>query len=283
MNSVEDYVRCVLKVLIYIERHLDEELTLEGIAKIACYSPYHFHRIFQGIVGESIHHYVKRLRLERAAERLGMTDHAVTEIALDSKFETPSSFTKAFKEAIGSSPKRFRADHQRMKMMMKKMNELQMITPDKIEKISDLPLLFVRRYGDYNVSTAEAWKAMFQFIDENKIPHDKLRYFGLFHDNPEITSEEKLRCDAAILAPEGVKEKGEVTRQTLKGGNYAIFTHLGSHDLLEATFNRVFLKWLPTSQQTFDEKRPCFCEHFNLDYSYTQPEKLVTKIYIPLT
>ena len=83
MNSVEDYVRSVLKALIYIERHLDEELTMEGIAKIACYSPYHFHRIFHGVIGESLYQHVKRLRLERAADTLRNTDQPVTQIALE--------------------------------------------------------------------------------------------------------------------------------------------------------------------------------------------------------
>ena len=125
--------------------------------------------------------------------------------------------------------------------MVKKINELPMIKADKIEKISDLPLLFVRRYGNYNVSPWEAWKAMIHFVEENQIDRSKLRHFGLSHDNPEITSEEKLRYDAAILAPQSQKEKGEVGRQILKGGKYAIFTHLGPYDGLEYTINLHFL------------------------------------------
>ena len=209
MNSVEDYVRSVLKALIYIEEHLDEELTIEEIAKIACYSPYHFHRIFHAVVGESLYQHVKRLRLERAADRLRNTDKPVTQIALDASYDTPSSFTKAFKQVMGISPRNYRDHDPRMETMDKKINELPMIKADKIEKISDLPLLFVRRYGDYKVSPWEAWRAMIHFVEESQLDRSKLRYFGLSHDNPEITSEEKLRYDAAISVPPNLKRRKE--------------------------------------------------------------------------
>ncbi len=158
-----------------------------------------------------------------------------------------------------------------------------MIAPDKIEtSLPDLPLLFIRKYGGYTQSSAKAWKLMMSFIKENHWDLSKLRYFGISHDNPEVASEDKLRYDAAILAPEGAREKGEVGRQIVKGGKYAIFTHLGSYEGLGEAFNRVFLKWLPHSKEVFDEARAVFCEYFHMEYAKTDPEKLVTKLYIPL-
>ena len=109
-----------------------------------------------------------------------------------------------------------------------------------------------------------------------------MRYFGISHDDPQVTNEDKLRYDAAIFVPQGAKEKGEVSLQTLKGGKYAIFTHRGSYDGLEEVFNRIFLKWLADSKENFDESRSVFCEYFNIEYAKTAPEKLVTKLHIPL-
>lgn len=68
MDHSEDYVKRILKVLIYIEDHVEEEMTLDELAKVACLSPFHFHRLFQAIVGETLYKYAKRLRLEKAAE-----------------------------------------------------------------------------------------------------------------------------------------------------------------------------------------------------------------------
>ena len=109
MGNPEDYVKRVLKVLIYIEDHIEEELSMDKLAKVACYSSFHFHRIFQAIVGETVHNYVRRLRLERAAGRLLHTERPVTDIALDAAYETPSAFTRAFKQCMGKSPRNYRA------------------------------------------------------------------------------------------------------------------------------------------------------------------------------
>lgn len=283
MNQAEEYVKRILKVLIYIEEHVDEEMTLEELAKIACYSPYHFHRIFQAIVGETVYRYVKRLKLEKAAGKLRYTSQPVTEIALDASYDTPSAFTKAFKQFMGKSPKSYRSLHAAVDVMTKKIKELPMIYPDKIENnLPDLNLFFVRRCGNYAKSPWAAWQSIRGFINDTQLDQSKMRYFGISHDDPQVTSEDKLRYDAAILAPYGAKEKGEVGRQILKGGKYAIFTHHGSYDGLEDAFNKIFLKWLPDSRENFDESRPVFCEYFHMEYVKTNPEKLVTKLYIPL-
>lgn len=283
MAQEEEYVRRTLKVLTYIEENIDEELTLGKLAKVACYSPFHFHRIFQVIVGETVHSYVKRLRMQTAAGKLRYTQQSVTAIALDASFETPSAFTRAFKQFMGSSPKNYRSLNSAVDTMTQKLKELSMIRPDKIEKfLPDMNLLFVRRYGNYTQSPSLAWQAMNDFINENHLDPSKVRYFGIAHDDPEVTCEDKLRYDAAILAPKGIKEKGEVGRKMLKGGKYAIFTHHGSYDGLEEAFNRIFLKWLPDSREIFDESRAVFCEYFNMESLGTESATVVTELYIPL-
>lgn len=283
MDREEEYVKRILKVMIYIEENIDEDLTLERLSKIACYSPFHFHRIFQTIAGETVQGYVKRLRMQTAAGRLRYTEQSVTDIALDASFETPSAFTKAFKQFMGSSPRNYRSLYTAVNTMTQKIKELPMIKPDQIEKcLPDLHLLFVRRCGNYTQSPGMAWQAMMEFINENSLDRSKIRYFGISHDDPQVTNAGKLRYDAAILTPEAGKEKGEVGRQTLKGGKYAIFTHQGSYDRLEDVFNRIFLKWLPDSKETFDELRVVFCEYFNMECVKTDPTKLMTKLYIPL-
>ena len=134
MSLEEEYIKRILKVLIYIEKHIDEEMTLEELAKIACYSPYHFHRIFQAVVEETVCQYVKRLKMEKAAGKLRYTSLPVTEIALDASYDTPSAFTKGFKQFMGKSPKSYRALHTAVDIMTQKIKELPMIRPDKIEK-----------------------------------------------------------------------------------------------------------------------------------------------------
>ena len=281
------YVKQILNVLIYIESHIEDEITIEELAKIACYSPFHFYRIFHAIAGETVHKYVRRLRLEKAAGKLQYTSKPITDIALDSNFDTSSAFTKAFKQCMGKSPRNYRLNYKllykEVNAMTKKINNLPMILPEKIETIPNINILFIRRCGNYATSSNSAWEAMLAFINENKLDHSKLRFFSVFHDDTEITNEDKLRFDACVQVPREIQESGEVARKIINGGKYAIFTHHGEHQYIENTFDRIFLKWFPNSKDNFDENRPCFCEHFHLEFIDTAESKLTTKIYIPIS
>src|SRR5205807_10237597 len=127
MDTTEEYIKRILKVLVYIEEHIEGEMTMSELAKLSCYSPFHFHRIFQSIVGETVYQYTKRLRLERAARRLRNTVKPVTEIALDASYDTPSAFTKAFKLYMGTSPRSYRMLHAAVDIVTHKIKELPMI------------------------------------------------------------------------------------------------------------------------------------------------------------
>ena len=102
------YQERVLRVLVHIQEHLDEALPLEDLARVACFSPHHFHYLFGAMVGESVKEHVRRLRLERAAHRLLFSNQPVTTIAFDAGYETHESFTRAFRAMFGTSPSRFR-------------------------------------------------------------------------------------------------------------------------------------------------------------------------------
>ncbi|MBN2254290.1 MAG: helix-turn-helix transcriptional regulator, partial [Deltaproteobacteria bacterium] len=86
----EEYVARINRVIDFIENHIGDDLTLEGLSSVACFSKYHFHRIFASMVGETLGDYILRLRLEKAAARLLANPKAtVTEIALDGGVRQP--------------------------------------------------------------------------------------------------------------------------------------------------------------------------------------------------
>lgn len=98
-------------MLTYIHQHLDEPLSLNELAQVACFSPYHFHRVFRGMVGESLGEHVRRLRLERAASRLKGSRQSITALAFEAGYETLESFSRAFAAMFGQSPSNFRRLH----------------------------------------------------------------------------------------------------------------------------------------------------------------------------
>jgi len=79
---------------------------------VAFFSPYHFHRIFAAFTGEPLAAFIRRLRLECAAQRLVHLDASVTEIALDAGYETPAAFTRAFSAHFGVAPSAYRGRNQ---------------------------------------------------------------------------------------------------------------------------------------------------------------------------
>lgn len=107
-ESAMDYLTSVQRTINYIEEHMQDHLTLERLADVACFSPFHFHRVFQAMVGESVMEYVRKRRLTSAAERLFYSEEKVIDIALDLGYHYHESFNRAFKKWYGVSPKQYR-------------------------------------------------------------------------------------------------------------------------------------------------------------------------------
>ncbi|WDE04323.1 helix-turn-helix transcriptional regulator [Thalassomonas viridans] len=94
----------MLKVISFIENNLDEKHRLDNLAAIACYSSFHFHRLFRAFTGENVYNFQRRLLLERAANQLLHTDRQITEIALASGYDNQASFNKAFTKLFACTP-----------------------------------------------------------------------------------------------------------------------------------------------------------------------------------
>src|SRR5207248_7397248 len=95
----------------HIKGHLAEPLPIGELARLAHFSPFHFHRIFRSIVGEPLHAFIRRLRLEQAVFRMQHGPKAtLTAIALQTGFASSSDFSRAFKQAYGKSPRDFSRD-----------------------------------------------------------------------------------------------------------------------------------------------------------------------------
>src|SRR5258705_3918975 len=92
------------RVLAHFADHLDADLSVAELARIAHFSPYHFHRMFRAMTGESVAALVRRLRLETAGRALREHDGSVTDVALAAGYGSPEAFTRAFPPAFGAPP-----------------------------------------------------------------------------------------------------------------------------------------------------------------------------------
>jgi AraC family transcriptional regulator len=104
----------------FIESNLDNTVKLEDLAKIACYSPYHYHRVFKQAVGQTPVDYLRKRRLARSAQELACTDERIVDIALKYQFSSQESFTRAFTHEYGISPAKFRKSRKLLFLLQRK-------------------------------------------------------------------------------------------------------------------------------------------------------------------
>jgi len=273
-----DYIQSVYKVIFYIEENYNTNLTLEELSKVASFSKYHFHRIFKSVIGENLSDYIRRVRFSNATLKF-YTNQKITQIAIDSGYETSSSFSKAFKNHFGITPKEFSLNIKNRKgNKMKK---------PKIVELEPIEVLYVRKEGAYDKAAEKAWEVLMGFAYQQKIKLKKnlmgksALMFGIGHDNPNIINKNRLRYDACIsLDDKTVEPKGEILKKTINGGKYATFIHKGAYENLISTYD-VIGEWIVESAINLADK-PMFEKYLNRDPRRTKPENLKTEIYVPI-
>ena len=83
-------------------------MKLGELAQVACFSEFHFHRIFGAVSSETLNNFTNRLRLEKAARLLRYSEQSLTDIALDCGFSSSATFSRAFRSGYDTSPSQFR-------------------------------------------------------------------------------------------------------------------------------------------------------------------------------
>lgn len=278
------HMECILRVLVYIEKHLREELYLDKLAKIAHISPYYFHRLFHAYMGETLSDYVTRLRMQRASEKLNYTDAAVTEIALEVGYETPSSFTKVFNQVMGESPRTFRKSMRPVvEAMFKRVPQefLEPLVPKYVERKEE-EVLFIRKVGPYAETPWQGFSDLLAFLKQERVSKEEIKaFYSMGLDDPHFVPLSKCRFDACVALKKRHVPKGEVGLKTLSGGKCAVFIHKGSYNEIEAFFQKIFTTWYPTANITLADIAP-FCEHLELGDESVPMAERTTHLYIPL-
>jgi len=260
----------------YVQAHLDEDLTLDKLAAIAAFSPFHFHRVFSAITGETLSDFIRRIRLERAAGALAMLhETSVLEIALRCGFSSAATFARAFKGHFGMSATAWREGGARQwrdglrqarkpgKVDRKPRKALP--PPDRqghpmTVRIEDLPpyrVAYVRHVGPYGEGGISAlWRDFERWIRAHGLRHPGTLTIGIGHDAPTIAAPETLRYDACLVVDAGFKADRRLNLADLPGGTYAITPFDGRPADLSTAWERFWTTWLPGSGYQ-PEDRPC--------------------------
>lgn len=300
-----DYEAAVLRAVERVIGALDEALDLEALARGAALSTFHFHRVFRGVLGETPLELHRRLRLERAAERLSGPACAVTQVAFDAGYDTHESFTRAFRDHYGLTPSAFReraADAasschggpptelpSRSGLHVRDgrvdLSALTLSTGDSHMKVTveNLParrLMTVRHVGPYTdigeafhrLGAIAAAAGLYALIDAAML--------ALYHDDPETTPAADLRSDAALVIPADLRLPKGVTEAFLPAGRFARTTHRGSYSGLGDAWARLMGEWLPRSGFRVGAG-PTYEVYVN-DPRTTKTDDLLTDLCLPL-
>ena len=152
----------------------------------------------------------------------------------------------------------------------------------ELKKLNPIPVLSVRKKGDYTTAAKQAWEGLMKFTYSNKLMTKETESIGICYDDPNVTNQERIRYDACVTYVAPVEISGDVEKDVIEGGLYAIFLHKGAYDGLKDTYSAIFNQWLPGSDYKLRELPP-FEKYLNRDPRRTKSENLKTKIYIPIT
>jgi AraC family transcriptional regulator len=287
-NSILHHRAQVARARKFLRAHVGEPLSLEAVARAAGASPFHFARLYHAITGETVFATLTRLRVEAGALRLGGREEAVSRIALDVGYQTPSSFNKAFRAALGVSPSQFRqASAGGRRTLVETLRRRAVPPVERPLKISTRPQLcrreptrfaYVREHGGYAEVAPLAWANLwtrFGLADLSTCEH-----IGASYDDPQSVAAEALRYDAGVTLPDGVALPRGVAEALLPGGAWASFTYRGPYHFIADAFDQLFRYWVATARPRL-RRAPCL-EIYRNDPAVVPEKDLLTELLIPV-
>lgn len=283
------YRERLLRVLLYIEEHLGEEISLDDLAEVAHFSQCHFHRIFSGMMRESLAGYIRRLRMQKAVLRLTYTDQSILDIALEVGYGSHEAFTRAFRGMYSTTPSEYRKQVKADRIPAperrgfpwngQEPNLGGMTMEVSVKTLPKMNVAFVRHIGPYEASDG-AWMRLMGWAMQHGLFAPDTVCLGVCYDDPEATPADKIRYDACITVPEGVKPEGDVGIQQVGGQSYAMAVHRGPYENLSSTYSYICGQWAAPRGVEIGAA-PSIEIYLNNPQS-TLPEELITEVHVPL-
>lgn len=264
------YLERVNFAIDHVVGHLGEPLRLADVARAARLSPFHFHRVFQVLVGETLAEFVKRLRLERALVLMAHAPRSsLTTVAFRCGFSSSSDFSRCFKQRYGAAPSAFDLEGWRQ-MHGATLEELvpepagrchldrlpTASNPDGFRvKIRDLPartVAYIRVLDPYRGdAVALATRRLIAWAERHALADGQ--WLGYQWDNPEITSLEDCQYHVAVEAERFVA-RGEIGRFRFPPMVVAQVELRGGIDLELRALQWLYGTWLPRSGYVPDDQ-----------------------------
>lgn len=254
-KSRDVYIDRMHRVTEYIDQHLDQYLDLETLAKVAHFSPFHFHRLFSAWMGETLGAYLRRRRCELASTRLlAQPKLAVLQIAMGVGFGSAEAFTHAFNTRFGCSPTTWRLQQSAVRQtksnpdqglsnanqarggQVRKNGAPNITTAETLMNIEIVDrkataIAYLRHVGPYGQPIGAFWQTQVYpwMVTHGLIGQPR---YGISHDDPNVTASEQCRYDAGCEIPANFVVTGNAHRTIIPGGKYAALRFRGPSPIL---------------------------------------------------
>ena len=287
-----DYRRRLRPVIRHLERHYAEPINLHEMARLAAFSPHHFHRIFKAVTGEAPAAYLRRLRLEAIARQLFYDDDAhITALALEYGFSSSQALAKAFRQRFGVPPSEIRActdlesiirtmhnskighllhqnGHARPPAALHhEASSTQQERPMKTERLDPCTVAYIRVTGPYGQGYEAAANRLYQWAGAHGLADGECLF--LYLDSPETTPAEKCRTDIALVLPDAaansVPVQGDIEKRPLPGGGYATLRRTVTAPEQYRQYWQEIIADIIAARLEMDDTRPCFERYHRYD------------------
>lgn len=289
-KSSEIYRSRINKVIDYVNNNLDKSFSIEELASVAYFSPFHFHRIFVAVTGEPLNTFTTRIRLEKSARLLKFSKEPVSNISLDCGFSSPSIFTRAFKNYFGVAPSSYRKNSEIKNSKICKellplteylcemeQEELQMKFPVQVRQLPKRRIAYIRVLDSFREGVVlDAFGKLIEWAKKRNIFQTE-SFFGMSVDDPMVTPKEKYRYEVCVTLPENliVDTDDGIETTTLPKCKYAVATVSGNFNLVATVTNYLFNNWLinspfepdhqPGLEVFLDKENICNWNYFDLE------------------
>ncbi|GLQ97702.1 AraC family transcriptional regulator [Dyella mobilis] len=257
-RSIDTYRARFERVLDYIDAHLAEDLDLARLGDLAACSKYHFLRQFSELFGVGVYKYVQLNRLKRASQQLAFRlDLPVIEIALDSGYDSPESFARAFKKNLGQTPTEFRKQPQwtpwhAIYQPLAQLRNASMPTPAhprhvQLIDFQETPVAVLEHRGDPNL-IGDSIRNFIAWRKQNHLPPARHATYNILYDDPYEVEPQDYRFDLCVATTQDIAENPfGIVKKTIPAGRCAVLRHVGSDDTLPQSVTYLYAEWLPQS------------------------------------
>lgn len=286
MDSRTIYKARVDAAILFMHDHIAEDIDLQDVARAAQFSPFHFHRIFTSMTGETPQQYLTRLRLELAANMLvKFFGYSITRIAMECGFSSPSTFARAFKAHFGIPASEYRVAEDKPTPAGVRPDLAQKIPLPpidiSIDRVPDWNLAYVSSLNGYRIDLiCKAWNQLRYWAISQGLDLDEMRALGISYDDPLITAPEKCRYYACLTIPEGIMPQPPIGHLKLPGSKCLVAHVTCSPEQIQPVYMYLYRDWLVDSGFQPDNLPP-----YEVYLSTPDPStggQFVMDVYIPI-